>query len=196
MFHKIPQKIQLRMSYLEDLSRKQKEQGVESFDRLRQIPQETGRFIAILAALSPRGKMIEIGTSGGYSALWLSLACQRNDRNLITFEISEKKVKLATETFKEAGLEKVINIVEGDARSHLEKYKDVSFCFLDCEKEYYMECYELVIRNMVKGGILVADNAISHEATLQPMLEHALKDDRVNSIVVPIGNGELVSYKI
>ena len=57
------------------------------------------------------------------------------------------------------------------------------------------ECYEAVVPNMVPGGILVADNAINHREVLRAMLDRALSDDRVDSLIVPIGKGELVCRK-
>ena len=79
-----------------------------------------------------------------------------------------------------------------DALDHLADCEGVSFCFLDAEKDIYPACYEAVVPTMTAGGILVADNAINHEATLRPMFERALSDDRVDAMVVPIGGGELV----
>ncbi len=78
----------------------------------------------------------------------------------------------------------------------MENYKNVSFCFLDAEKELYQDCYEAVIPNTVSGGLLVADNAISHRDELQAMLDRALNDHRVDALIVPIGKGELVCRKI
>ncbi|PKN83812.1 MAG: methyltransferase, partial [Chloroflexi bacterium HGW-Chloroflexi-7] len=71
----------------------------------------------------------------------------------------------------------------------------IAFCFLDAEKEVYQECYETVVPKLVKGGLLVADNAINHQATLQPMLDRALADERVDAMIIPIGKGELVCLK-
>ena len=93
------------------------------------------------------------------------------------------------------GVGDVVDFVHANALDHLANYTDVSFCFLDAEKEIYSECYEAVIPNMVSGGILVADNAINHEKTLRHMLERALADDRVDALIVPIGKGELVCRK-
>jgi predicted O-methyltransferase YrrM len=164
--------------------------------RLRQIPPETGKFVAILAASAPKGEFLEIGTSAGYSALWIALACQLNGNKLITFEILKEKAKLARETFDLTKLNDTVALIEGDARDYIPNYRDISFCFLDAEKEVYEDCYDLVIPNMIKGGILVADNAINHYETLKPMLEKALADERVDALIVPIGKGELVCRKI
>ena len=90
----------------------------------------------------------------------------------------------------------IIELIEGDARDYIPKYKNIAFCFLDAEKDVYEDCYNLVIPNMVKGGIFVADNAINHYETLKPMLDQALADERVDALIVPIGKGELVCRKI
>ena len=104
----------------------------------------------------------------------------------------EEKVRKAKETFRLAGVEDVVELVHGDARDHTGRLKDVAFCFLDAEKNLYSEFYDLVIPHMVRGGLFVADNVISHANVLQPFVEHALADERVDAVVVPIGRGELV----
>jgi caffeoyl-CoA O-methyltransferase len=195
MFHDIPRAILDRMKYMEDLSARQKREGMDGFARLRQIPPETGRFIAMMCAAAPGRKCIEIGTSGGYSGMWLSLACRATGKTLVTFEVSDAKVEIATETFRKAGVEDVVEIVPGDAREHLGRYRDVGFCFLDAEKEVYEECFELVLPNLIPGGILVADNVISHEQVLKPWVDRTLEDERVDALVVPVGSGELVLRK-
>ena len=195
MFHQIPKKIADRMQYLERIDSRDREDGTPRMERLRQIPRETGKFITLLASGTPDGRCIEIGTSAGYSTLWLSLACQNTNRKIVTFEILEAKALLARETFRVAGIEQVVQLVLGDALQHLSRYRDVSFCFLDAEKEIYSDCYEIVVPNLVSGGLLVADNAIDHREVLQPMLDRALNDERVDSLLVPIGKGLLVSRK-
>ena len=108
----------------------------------------------------------------------------------------EEKIKLAKETFQMTELEIIVDLIEGDARNYLKNYNNISFCFLDAEKEVYEDCYNLIIPNMVSGGILIADNAINHYETLKPMLDKALTDNRVDAIIVPIGKGELLCRKI
>lgn len=196
LFHTIRPSVLARMQYLEQLDAQDREDGTPRLQRLRQIPPETGRFIALLAANAPSGAYLEIGTSAGYSTLWLALACEMSGRALITFEVLPEKVKLAHETFRIAQVEELITLIEGDARLHLSQVDNISFCFLDAEKEVYAECYEMVIPRLVKGGLLVADNAISHRHDLKPLLERALADERVDALLVPIGKGELVCRKV
>ena len=183
------------MEYLEKIDSRDRNDGTPLLKRLRQIPLETGKFVSLLAASAPKGKFIEIGTSAGYSTMWIALACKLLGTKITTFEILKEKINLAKETFKEAELEDYIELIEGDARDYLKDYNNIAFCFLDAEKEIYDECYDLVIPNMVKGGILIADNVINHYETLKPMLEKALSDQRVDALIVPIGKGELLCRK-
>lgn len=195
MFHNISSSVQTRMAYLEQIDAQDRQDGTPRLKRLRQIPQEVGKFIAILAANAPEGAYLEIGTSAGYSTLWLALSCQLKGRKIRTFEILAEKGRLAKETFKLAGVESVVELVIGDVRDYLREYSEIAFCFLDAEKEVYDECYELVVPRLVYGGLLVADNAINHREALQPMLERALSDVRVDALIVPIGKGVLVCRK-
>lgn len=196
MFHDIPQSILDRMRFLEEIDQRDRVDGTSRMERLRQIPPETGKFIAMMAAGAPEGEYIEIGTSAGYSTMWLALACRMMRRKIKTFEILDEKVALAKETFRLTGLSDVVEFIDGDALDYLDDCQNVAFCFLDAEKEVYAECYEKIIPNMLPGGILVADNAINHQAILRPMLDRALNDPRLDAMVVPIGKGELVCRKI
>lgn len=195
MFHNMPQAILDRMRELEQIDVLDRAGGTARMKRLRQIPPEVGRFIALLAAAAPDGRCIEIGTSAGYSTLWLALSCRAKGRKVTTFEVQDEKAKLARTTFDVAGVTDVVQLVHGDALNHLPACNEIGFCFLDAEKEVYDRCYEAVVPHLVPGGLLVADNAISHEAPLRPMLDRAMHDERVDALIVPIGKGALVCRK-
>ncbi len=104
---------------------------------MRQIPPETGKLLALLAAGAPPGAVLEIGTSGGYSSLWLALACRERGDRLVTFEEDAHKVALARQTFRQAGVEEIAQVVQGNALDLLPHYPGVAFCFVDIEKEAY-----------------------------------------------------------
>lgn len=195
MFHNMPISISDRMKYLEEIDARDRIDGTPHLQRLRQIPAETGRFLAVLATLAPSGRLVEIGTSAGYSTLWLALACREIGRRIITFELLEEKSVLARETFSLAGVEDVVEFVGGDALKHISDYHDISFCFLDAEKSDYAKYYELIIPKLASGGLLIADNVISHADKLAGVVTRAQNDERVDALVVPIGKGELVCRK-
>ena len=195
MFQNTSEKILNRMRVLEKIDEHDRLDGTPMLQRLRQIPQESGRFIAILAAAAPPGKIIEIGTSAGYSTLWLSLAAQRRNDRVHTFELLENKYKLAKDTFQSAGVEEWVDLVHGNALAFIPDFEEIAFCFLDAEKDIYLDCYEQLVPRMVSGGILLADNVISHQSDLQGFIDRAMNDPRVDSIIVPVGKGILLSRK-
>lgn len=185
-----------RMQALERRDAQDRSDGTPRARRLRQIPPDTGRFLSIMAASAPPGIYLEIGTSAGYSALWISLACRRLARELITAEVDLAKASIARETFREAQVEDLVRLIVADAREVISGLEEISFCFLDTEKELYGECYELVVPRMRPGGLLLADNAIDFREVLQPMLDRAQHDPRVDSLIVPIGKGVLLCRRI
>ena len=192
----MPATVAARMRELEELDERDRRDDTPQLQRLRQIPAETGRFLAILCAGAPDGQVIEIGTSAGYSGLWLALACRATGRTLRTYEVLDAKVALARETFALAGVEDVVKLVAGDFLSAGRDLGDVGFCFLDAEKDDYGAAYEMVVPHLVPGGLLVADNVISHRSALQSLVDAAHADPRVDAVVVPIGKGELVCRRI
>lgn len=195
MFHDISEPMQARMRELEEIDARDRTDGTPQSRRLRQIPPETGQFIALLAASAPAGPWIEVGTSAGYSTLWLALAARQRGCTVTTYDIDPAKVSLAAETFQISGMQSFVNQVQGDARQYIPDLDAIAFCFLDTEKELYAAVYEAVVPRMVQGGLLLADNAIDHASALQPMLDRALSDPRVDVLIVPIGKGVLVCRK-
>ena len=95
LFHDIPQAMLARMRELERIDSSDRTDGTPRMKRLRQIPLEVGKFIAIVAAAAPAGRWVEIGTSAGYSTLWLALACRATGRTITTYEILDEKAELA-----------------------------------------------------------------------------------------------------
>lgn len=195
MFHNIPESVKERMRYLEEIDTKDRIDGTPRLQRLRQISPETGKLISILVANTPNGEILEIGTSAGYSTLWIALACSNKKKKIKTFEILKEKIEMAKQTFKKTDLTDKIKLIESDARDYLNNYKNISFCFLDAEKEIYQECYDIIIPKMVKGGLFIAHNAINHSIALESMLNQALNDYRVDGIIVPIDDKGLLLCK-
>ncbi len=115
MFRSLSPAIQEQMRRLEGIDARDRVDGTPQLQRLLQVTSETGRFLAIMVANSPPGLLVEIGTSGGYSTLWLSLAGRLGGRKVTTFEISEEKASRAAETFKAAQVKEVVELIVGNA---------------------------------------------------------------------------------
>lgn len=195
MFHKLPRPMLERMRILEAMDAADRADGTAREQRLRQIPPATGKFLAILAASAPDGDRIEVGTSAGYSALWLSLACKAQNRILATHELSPQKAALARETFRVAGVEEYVELVQGDALELLPKRGNLAFCFLDAERTMLPALFEIIIPRLVAGGLITVDNVISHAQEIPDFLLAIEADPRLDSVIVPIGSGILLCRK-
>jgi predicted O-methyltransferase YrrM len=183
------------MRILEAMDAADRADGTAREQRLRQIPPATGKFLAILAASAPDGDRIEVGTSAGYSALWLSLACKAQNRILATHELSPQKAALARETFRVAGVEEYVELVQGDALELLPKRGNLAFCFLDAERTMLPALFEIIIPRLVAGGLITVDNVISHAQEIPDFLLAIEADPRLDSVIVPIGSGILLCRK-
>jgi caffeoyl-CoA O-methyltransferase len=196
MFHDIPEAMQKRMRHLEAIDAADRSDGTPHARRLRQIPPETGRFLAILAATAPAGQLLEVGTSAGYSALWLSLACRSRGTSLASIDRDPDKLALAEETLRLTGTEDVVRLVRGDALAILETMQDVAFAFIDANRNVLEPCMDLLIPRLVPGGIVAADNVISHAHEIPGVVERIMDDTRLDVVVVPIGSGVLVGRRV
>ena len=193
MFSEITAAMKKRMEELESIDSKDRKDGTERSKRLRQIPPETGKFVALMAATAPKdGDWIEIGTSAGYSAMWIALAAKNAGKQVKTFEVLEEKVRLARETFAKAEVESQVDLIHGDFLDNQASIGKASFCFIDCEKHLYEECFDAIAPKVISGGLIVADNAINHYDALKSMIEKAEADERFDCLLVPIGKGEFV----
>jgi caffeoyl-CoA O-methyltransferase len=196
MFQNIPEPILKQMRRLEELDALDRQDGTPRLQRLRQIPPVSGKFLALLCASAPKGGVLEVGTSGGYSSLWLVLACRARGDHLTTFEVLDEKITRASRTFALAEVTDQIQLIHGDAREVIAGYQDIAFCFLDAERDIYFDIWEKIIPNLAPGGILAVDNVISHAEELNDFVAQAENDIRVDALVVPVGKGILVCRKM
>ena len=195
MFADIPEPIRRRMRDLEARDARDREDGTPRLERLRQVPPATGRFLAIAAASAPAGRWVEIGTSAGYSAMWLALAARERGARLITFEVLPEKARIARETFALAEVGDRVELREVDAIAGLDAIDGVSFCFLDAEKDVYLSCWRKLASKLVPGALVLADNVVSHRDEMADFLDAVEADCELDSVVVPIGMGVLLARR-
>jgi len=185
---------------LKDLEAKdavERVEGLPSSARMRNITPDVGLFLNILVKATKATSILEIGTSNGYSTIWLGLATQENNGQLITLEVDPRKVKLAKENLEKAGLVNTVKLIEGDAKETLRILeKEFDFVFLDAEKEDYLEFFHLIFPKLKKGGVIVADNVISHAEDLKEYVDFVRANPNTQSVLVPIGRGEELTLKI
>ena len=197
MFCVIDPRTRAVLDRLEARDTRERETGAARAVRLRQVTPDVGLFLHNLVLAARPASLIEVGTSGGYSTLWLATAARAVGGDLTTLEIDPVKVALARASLRDAGLEDIVTIVEGDAFEYLRSRKDpAGFVFLDAEKEDYLYFLGLIAPVLSPGGVLIADNLTSHEADLRDFRDAALSDPRLSAVVVPIGRGELFAVRL
>ena len=196
MFRDIPQSIEVTQGHLKALEAWRVAQGMERKRLLRQISPETGKLLALLLANCPAGNAAEVGTGAGYSALWLALACRATGRKLVTFELDEAKAALALHCLDAAAVLDVVELRQTDALEGLKGLSNISFCFIDAERDMARSAYEQALALLPTGGLIVVDNAISHAAEFQEFLYDAEMDPRVDAVIAPMDSGLLICRKV
>lgn len=193
----LPETVRAVMAELKARDIEDRSDGTPQQARLRAISPEVGQFLLTLALSIGATTIVEVGTSGGYSTLWLAVAASRTGGRVITFETDAAKATLARDTFGRAGVDSVVELREGDGGAGLVELDGLAdLIFLDAEKRDYVRLLDLAVGLLRPGGLFVADNLISHESELVEFRARALSDPRLTGLVVPIGAGELVAVRL
>jgi predicted O-methyltransferase YrrM len=166
--------------------------------RMLNITRDTGEFLAVLVRATGARRVLEIGTSNGYSTLWLAEAVREIGGSVTTIDCAVYKVGLATANFQRAGLSPFIQLVQDDGgqflgRSHQSAY---DLIFLDAERPEYPGWWPHLRRVLSPRGLLIADNATSHAEEMAPFVELVTADAGFVTCLVPVGKGEFVAVKI
>ena len=165
--------------------------------RMLNITPETGRLLWILARSARATRILEVGTSNGYSTIWLADAARATGGRVTTLELNPAKVKLARENLARAGLADRVEVLEGRAVDSLgTRPGPFDFVFLDADRGSYLTYLELVVPRLVPGGLLVADNVSSHAQELHDYLARVKSHPALFSVTVPVGKGEEISFKL
>jgi predicted O-methyltransferase YrrM len=165
--------------------------------RMLNITRDTGKLLAVLVRATLARRVLEIGTSNGYSTLWLADAARAIGGAVTTIESSEYKVALATTNFARSGLAAFITLVHDDAGRVLGRSADDAFdlVFLDSERFEYVGWWPDLKRVLRPGGLLVVDNAISHVEEMAPFVTLVAAETSFTTTLVPVGNGEFLAVK-
>jgi predicted O-methyltransferase YrrM len=182
---------------LEQFGRENDARAKDRSQKMLNITPDTGQFLLLLIRALKAKHVLEIGTSNGYSTLWLSHAVQPMDGRVTTLDLSPSKAYLARANFARAGLQTWIDLKILDAGEFLKQQADAvfDFIFLDSNREAYLAWWRDLQRVLVPGGLLVSDNAISHAHEMADFVRAVQQTPGYLTSLVPVGNGEFVVLK-
>lgn len=154
------------------------------------ISRETANFLNMLIKVSGCKNALEIGTSNGYSGIWIAKALKQTNGKLTTIEYWEKRLSLAQENFKTCEVDDVITILQGSACDILQELEETyDFVFIDANKTEYLKYFELIVPKLKQGAIIAADNINSHREKVEDFIQaiKANKNFQVEILDLPGG---------
>lgn len=167
----------------------------ERGQRFLNITRDTGEFLAVLVKATKAQEILEVGTSNGYSTLWLAAALPESGR-VTTIELSPHKIAMAQSNFARANLAHKINLVQSNAVDYFKQLKQpFDIIFLDADRAQYMLFAPEVVAALRPGGVLIVDNAVSHESELANFVDYIKSLSTFTTALVPVGKGEFIACK-
>ena len=162
--------------------------------RFRNIEPESAQFLAQLVHIQQTQQILEIGTSTGYSTLWLAYAAQQVNARLTTLEIDAERSQQAASHLADFNLSNGVEFWVGDAAEYLKQSQAIfDFILLDAERDAYVDYWPDLKRLMcVSRGVLVVDNVLSHADQVTDFIARIQQDEQFNLSTLAIGAGLLV----
>jgi len=196
--------------YLMSLSKEDDKQllEMEEFAREKHFPivdRLVGRLLFILTKLKNPKLIVELGSGFGYSAYWFAKALSQGKVVLTDYE--EKNLQVARKTFKRAGLLDKIELRAGDAREIAKEYSGIDILFIDIEKYQYLEAIKILLPNLNRHALIIADNSLwygrvleeaadKETAGIKKFNEFMFTNKDFFTTIIPLRDGVLLSYKV
>lgn len=157
--------------------------------RLRNVEAETAELLAVLVRGKPAAEVLELGTSNGYSTLWLADAAESVGGRVTSVELDPQRSASAREHLEEAGLDAELRVE--DAARALSESPDAAwdFIFLDAERPAYSAYWPELVRTLRPSGLLAIDNVLSHPDEVRDVTELIEREPAVATALIPIGAG-------
>lgn len=166
-------------------------------DNIFAIPAEEGRFLHMLVLMMKPDRILELGTSSGYSTIWLGSAAATYGGLVETVENDKQKIKLALSNFAKADLFDTITLHHADASEFVTSCEaTLNMVFMDTVKSDYLHQFEQFFPKLAKGGVVLADNAVDLADQMRDYLAYVKNLNGAMSVTVPIGNGVEMTYKL
>ena len=168
-------------------------------NRFWSVPRKDGEFLQFLIKATRTKSILELGTSHGYSAIWMGLGLEETGGRLTTIEIDKTRYELARKNVMEAGLSQRVTCMLGDAHQEVMKLEGpFDFVFLDADKEGQVDYFnKLYPKKLAPGGILAAHNAIQQASSMKDYLERVRRNPDFDTVLVSatMQDGFSLSYR-
>ena len=163
------------------------------------ISRTTAEFLYDFIVDFKAKSVVEIGTSNGYSGIWIGKALKKTGGKLLTIEFYDKRLDAAKENFVKCDVSDIITPKQGDAATVLEYLPEdfqIDFAFVDANKAEYVKFFHLIEPHLVKGGYIACDNVISHALKVKPFLDEINANPNYENVVLPLPAGLSLAKKI
>jgi predicted O-methyltransferase YrrM len=189
-----------RKTFLDELyasSRAHDEALEDRLQRFRNVEPETAELLGVLVRAMQATRVLEIGTSNGYSTIWLADAAEAVGGSVLSLEVEAERTELARANLVEAGVDGFVELRTADAGEVLAELPDGAYdlIFLDAERPAYVGYWPHLVRALRDNGLLVVDNTLSHANQLVEFSQLVHDDERVTSTLVTVGAGVLLIVK-
>jgi predicted O-methyltransferase YrrM len=166
----------------------------DRLDRFRNLEPDTASLLAVMARATGARRVLELGTSNGYSTIWLADAVRATGGNLVTVDVDAARSEMAAANLKHADLAQFVELRVQDAAETLRESADDAWdlVFLDAERPHYVSYWPDLVRTLRPNGLLVVDNVISHADQVAAFRALVSSDPRVTDTVAPTGAGALL----
>jgi predicted O-methyltransferase YrrM len=189
-----------RQTFLDELyatGRAHDEALEDRLQRFRNVEPETAELLGVLVRAMQARRVLELGTSNGYSTIWLADAAEAVGGSVVSLEVEAQRTALARDNLAQAGLAAFVELRTADAGEQLAAFADDAYdlVFLDAERPAYVGYWPHLVRILRPNGLLVVDNTLSHANQLTEFSELVYGDERVTSTLVTVGAGVLLAVK-
>lgn len=165
--------------------------------KLWQIPRNTGILLRILVLTKQPKTILELGTSAGYSTLWLASGILHTTGKVYSVEAAAPKIQLASYYLAKAQVSHKVELIEGFIDRVLAQWQiDVDFVFLDADKANYLHYFKLLEPHLNPGAIIVADNVTDYGYLMKKFIEYIENSSNYISEILRLDHGLLIANKI